>query len=862
MGQDLLSICQAETKRLLWIAGMLFAVILVVRHLELPYGNLLSSILSSTKVPLVGKSGFHAGYSPSNSEIVGNLSLSNDLNNTGTYAIHEKASNTRSSDSVLEGNEGSNRALEIDEDEDDGKDGNLVKQNRTIIVENVKPLETDFAQEGGREPEVSSVEKKNTTDNTYLESRIGNENNTVDDVNSTAGLPVSSPAPPMMNSSPSTAPAIFETNVGAPIKSVDSNVTSLEKDQTTPSEKTENSEQLHSDLNQTEHNSSMTRVPVVKIEPEVPILDVYSISDMNNLLLQSRASYHSVIPQWSSPVDQELQYVASQIENAPIIKSDPTLYAPLYRNLSMFKRSYELMEDTLKVYVYREGERPILHSPFLKGIYASEGWFMKQLEANKKFVTKNPQKAHLYYLPFSSRTLEERLYVPNSHSHKNLIQYLKDYVDMIAVKHPFWNRTGGADHFLVACHDWAPSETKKYMATCIRALCNSDIKEGFVFGKDVSLPETYIKNDKNPLRDLGGNRPSKRSILAFFAGSMHGYVRPILWQHWEDKDPDMKIFSKLPKAKGNKNYVRYMQSSKYCICAKGYEVNSPRVVEAIFYECVPVIISDNFVPPFFEVLNWESFAVFVLEKDIPNLKNILLSIPKKKYLQMQMRVKKVQKHFLWHAKPENAVKVKSGNLDGSSKGKIGYSVTKKKIESSSSKQVADVKQKSVQSVTKTEVKPKPTSVSTKSTTKTTTTKTTTTTRVKEKKVYTLAGQKFDPPEEREPLRIFYESLSKQIPTSEMAEFWMMEHGLLSPERSRKAFEKKQRKQKQLRLGTPIKSTKPPSKPESTKPPSKPESSQRQQQQASKNGDVKGKKRVIKESDDDDDFILSPKRRRA
>lgn len=298
MGQELLSICQAETRRLLWIAGMLFAVILVVQHLELPYGNLLSSILSSTKVPLVGKSGFHAGYSPSNSEVVGNLSLSNDLNNTGTYAIHEKASNTRSSDSVLEGNEGSNRALEIDEDEDDSKDassGNLVKQNRTIIVENIKPLETNFAQEGGREPEVSSVEKKNTTDNTYLEGRIGNENNTVDVVNSTAGLPVSSPAPPMMNSSPSTAPAIFETNVGAPIKSVDSNVTSVEKDRTTPSEKTENSEQLHSDLNQTEHNSSMTRVPEVKIEPEVPILDVYSISDMNNLLLQSRASYHSVV---------------------------------------------------------------------------------------------------------------------------------------------------------------------------------------------------------------------------------------------------------------------------------------------------------------------------------------------------------------------------------------------------------------------------------------------------------------------------------------------------------------------------------------------------------------------------------------
>ncbi|XP_004291183.1 PREDICTED: uncharacterized protein LOC101302896 [Fragaria vesca subsp. vesca] len=206
-----------------------------------------------------------------------------------------------------------------------------------------------------------------------------------------------------------------------------------------------------------------------------------------------------------------------------------------------------------------------------------------------------------------------------------------------------------------------------------------------------------------------------------------------------------------------------------------------------------------------------------------------------------------------------SMKIKTGTQDGSSKGKIGFSVTKNKIGSSSTKPGADSKLKSVQTVTKTEVKSK------------VTTKRTTTTRVK--KVFSLAGQKYDPPEEREPLRIFYESLSKQIPSSEMAEFWMMEHGLLSPERSRKAFEKKQRKQKQIRSGIPIKSPpirspplrspplrSPPPKPVS-KPPSKPESSQRQQQ-ASKNGDVKAKKRVVAESDDDDDFILSPKRRRG
>lgn len=75
------------------------------------------------------------------------------------------------------------------------------------------------------------------------------------------------------------------------------------------------------------------------------------------------------------------------------------------------------------------------------------------------------------------------------------------------------------------------------------------------------------------------------------------------------------------------------------------------MVEAIFYECVPVIISDNFVPPFFEVLNWDAFSVVVEEKDIGRLKEILLSIPKEKYVEMQLGVRKVQRHFLWHAKP-------------------------------------------------------------------------------------------------------------------------------------------------------------------------------------------------------------------
>ncbi|XP_019432248.1 PREDICTED: uncharacterized protein LOC109339288 [Lupinus angustifolius] len=189
------------------------------------------------------------------------------------------------------------------------------------------------------------------------------------------------------------------------------------------------------------------------------------------------------------------------------------------------------------------------------------------------------------------------------------------------------------------------------------------------------------------------------------------------------------------------------------------------------------------------------------------------------------------------------LKLNSSAQDGSSNPKFDSLALKKKMDTS------NIMKSVTTTVTKSQVKSKPSSSAASNTVSKTTT-----TKVRERKVYSLPGQKHDPPEQKEPLRIFYESLSKQISTSEMAEFWLMEHGLLSPERAKKAFEKKQRKQKEIRTGTPVKPS---------KPPTKTETSSQKQQQASKNGDIKAENRIVNESDDDDDddFILSHKRRK-
>ncbi|KAI9120411.1 hypothetical protein K1719_007444 [Acacia pycnantha] len=133
----------------------------------------------------------------------------------------------------------------------------------------------------------------------------------------------------------------------------DSSMPSVSKDNTTTSSKNESLWSSKNDVNTMDKNSSITVVPPLfnttsslKNENHKPSQndnnvedknsgvpfpnkgssspEVLPISEMNTLLLQSHASYPSMMPRWSSAVDQELLQVRSEIENAPIIKNDPS----------------------------------------------------------------------------------------------------------------------------------------------------------------------------------------------------------------------------------------------------------------------------------------------------------------------------------------------------------------------------------------------------------------------------------------------------------------------------------------------------------------------------------------------------------
>ncbi|CAL0330473.1 unnamed protein product [Lupinus luteus] len=292
------------------------------------------------------------------------------------------------------------------------------------------------------------------------------------------------------------------------------------------------------------------------------------------------------------------------------------IYVPtgsVYKNSYAFHQSHIEMLKRFKVWTYKEGEPPLVHDGPMVSIYSIEGHVMTEIE-NGSFTAHNPDEAHAFMLPITTR-------------------------------YPYWNRSIGADHFLASCHDWAPDVSKEesgkvLFKNMIRALCNANTSEEFNPEKDISIPEMNLKHFtlKSPRKNL-----NKRTQLAFFAGGSHGIIREILFQHWKDKDEEIQVHEYLPKGV---DYDAQMEKSMFCLCPSGYEVASPRLVEAITKGCVPVIVSDYYYLPFSDVLDWSKFSLYIPSHKIPEIKTILKSVPYKKYLKLQKGVMKVQRHFV------------------------------------------------------------------------------------------------------------------------------------------------------------------------------------------------------------------------
>jgi len=177
--------------------------------------------------------------------------------------------------------------------------------------------------------------------------------------------------------------------------------------------------------------------------------------------------------------------------------------------------------------------------------------------------------------------------------------------------------------------------------------------------KDISLPpHTYKAAGKEPLhiQGMGGaNFPRRnRALLAFFAGSKSSPLRHKLWERFQNDSDVLLHAGHLPRSK----YHHYLATSKFCLAPRGNQVWSPRLFDAIFFGCVPVILADGYDLPFQGLggVDWRNMSVYIPEKFLNSTLDLLRAIPLERLGEMQDFIQKVYHRFAWNqpARPGDA----------------------------------------------------------------------------------------------------------------------------------------------------------------------------------------------------------------
>ncbi|XP_062149964.1 probable glycosyltransferase At3g07620 isoform X2 [Alnus glutinosa] len=276
------------------------------------------------------------------------------------------------------------------------------------------------------------------------------------------------------------------------------------------------------------------------------------------------------------------------------------------------------------------------------GNYFSEHMFKVAL-LRSSLITRHPEEAHLFFLPFSINLLRND---PRVHSEASISEFVTQYTTKVRRDFTFWNSSAGSDHFYVYCHSVgreAASRLYDLQNNAIQVTCSSSyFQRYYVSHKDVGFPQVWPRPHEKALTP-----PDARHKLVYFSGRIqNSRIRQELIALWGN-DSYMDVFSGSPPFPYEEGFRR----SKYCLHVKGYEVNTARVSDAIHYGCIPVIISNYYELPFANVLNWSKFAVIINQGEIALTKKKLLSITTRKYLNMFRNLCQVRKHFCWHKTP-------------------------------------------------------------------------------------------------------------------------------------------------------------------------------------------------------------------
>lgn len=339
----------------------------------------------------------------------------------------------------------------------------------------------------------------------------------------------------------------------------------------------------------------------------------------------------------------------------------------------------DICKDELKIYVYDmpaslnyqiAAEHPYCEEePFGTEI------FIHQAILNSPYHTKDPNEAHLFYVPVYAACLVYRNF-------KLFAEYralVKKSLDYVRGSFPYFDRSNGRDHVWAFVHDFGSClswHDTAFNGIYYKQLRNSifishlgDLNiDCFATHKDIVIPP--MTSDESIYQHGGGGAGSSaaRTTFVYFRGTVH-------WTHGHDipelgiskgKDATYSngVRDTIVSLYGNdtlfslnegssESYVHEVQRSVFCLCPRGFATWSRRLFDSIMLGCIPVIIADGIELPFEHILDYSKFTLKVLERDIRELKEILVSVSAETIASKQRELRRVWKMFSYQRPTEN-----------------------------------------------------------------------------------------------------------------------------------------------------------------------------------------------------------------
>jgi len=165
-----------------------------------------------------------------------------------------------------------------------------------------------------------------------------------------------------------------------------------------------------------------------------------------------------------------------------------------------------------------------------------------------------------------------------------------------------------------------PSEENKILIGSAEELIfNNGNKHLLVFkGK------RYIYGRGSETRNLLYHLHNQRDIL-IYTTCKHG-----AWKKAKDEKclKDNKEYEKS-------DYKTLMTNSVFCLVPRGRRLGSFRFLEALSFGCIPVILSNHWVKPFEEVIDWSQAVIVGDERSLLQIPEMLRSIPRQRIEQMR-----------------------------------------------------------------------------------------------------------------------------------------------------------------------------------------------------------------------------------